>query len=168
MQHTIKNKMTYYYKTMPSPVGQLKLIASSRGIAAILWQDDDPQRGGFIELTPDNKHPALLECKKQLQEYFAGKRKKFSLQLDAKGTDFQKRVWQELAKIPFGETRSYGEIAKKIGNEKASRPVGGASGRNPLPIIVPCHRVIGSSGKLTGFAGGIKVKEFLLQLEKNL
>jgi methylated-DNA-[protein]-cysteine S-methyltransferase len=118
-------------------------------------------------LAEDKKHPVLLETEKQLGEYFAGKRSRFSVKLDPKGTDFQNKVWAALRTIPFGETRSYGQIARQIGNVKAMRAVGAANGKNPISIIVPCHRVIGASGKLTGFAGGLDVKEQLLSLEGN-
>ena len=107
----------------------------------------------------------LLETERQLNEYFAGKRKKFSLKFDCLGTKFQKDVWQALATIPFGETRSYGQIARQIGRPKAVRAVGAANGKNPISIVVPCHRVIGSNGKLTGFAGGLETKASLLRME---
>ena len=107
----------------------------------------------------------LLETERQLNDYFAGKRKSFSLKLDFQGTEFQKKVWAALLTIPFGETRSYGQIAKQIKNPKAVRAVGAANGKNPMSIIAPCHRVIGSSGKLTGFAGGLEAKARLLALE---
>jgi len=107
----------------------------------------------------------LLETEQQLNDYFAGKRKKFSIKFDFAGTDFQKKVWETLAAIPFGETPSYGEIARRIGRPDAARAVGAAIGRNPISIAVPCHRVIGSNGKLTGFAGGLHTKASLLSLE---
>lgn len=157
--------MTYSFKIMSSPVGLLTLIASDSALMAVIWEDDDPKRVRVKSQTEDIKHPVLLEAERQLQEYFSGKRKSFSLKLDLQGTEFQKAVWSELLKIPYGETRSYGELARKIGNAKASRAVGAANGKNPISIIVPCHRVIGSSGKLTGFAGGLLVKEKLLKLE---
>jgi len=116
-------------------------------------------------MTEDQQHPTLLETQQQLTEYFAGTRKRFDLPLDFEGTDFQKAVWQALLTIPFGETRSYRDIAEQIGNVKAVRAVGAANGRNPISIIAPCHRVIGASGDLTGFAGGLKTKELLLRLE---
>jgi methylated-DNA-[protein]-cysteine S-methyltransferase len=114
----------------------------------------------------DQRHPILLHTERQLDEYFAGKRKTFSIALDIRGTSFQKNVWEALLAIPFGETRSYGQLAKQLGNSKAMRAVGAANGRNPMSIIVPCHRVIGSSGKLTGFAGGLETKARLLSLEE--
>jgi methylated-DNA-[protein]-cysteine S-methyltransferase len=157
--------MTYFYKTMKSPVGELKLVASDNGLAAILWENDDPRRVRLAPLSEDTKHPVLLETERQLNDYFGGKRKSFSLKLDFRGTEFQKRVWAALLTIPFGETRSYGQIAKQIKKPKAVRAVGAANGRNPISIIAPCHRVIGSTGKLTGFAGGLEAKALLLALE---
>ncbi len=157
--------MTYFYKTMKSPVGKLKLVASDNGLAAILWENDNPRRVRLAPLSEDTQHPVLLETERQLKDYFAGKRKSFSLELDFKGTEFQKRVWAALLTIPFGETRSYGQIAKQIKKPEAFRAVGAANGRNPISIIAPCHRVIGSTGKLTGFAGGLEAKAVLLALE---
>jgi methylated-DNA-[protein]-cysteine S-methyltransferase len=113
----------------------------------------------------DVRQPILLETERQLKEYFEGKRQEFSIPLDMRGTAFQKNVWEALLAIPFGETRSYGQLAKQLGRPSAARAVGGASGRNPLSIVVPCHRVIGASGELTGFAGGIGAKERLLKIE---
>ena len=158
-------KTEYVYTTMASPVGELKLVGSDRGLAAVLWENERPNRVRVTATREDANHPVLLETQRQLGEYFAGKRTKFDLTLDFLGTDFQKSVWGELLRIPFGETRTYGEIAKKLGNAKAMRAVGAANGRNPISIIAPCHRVIGASGKLTGFAGGLKAKADLLHLE---
>jgi methylated-DNA-[protein]-cysteine S-methyltransferase len=117
------------------------------------------------ELVEDGGHPVLVETERQLGEYFAGRRREFSVALDMRGTRFQRDVWEALLAIPFGETRSYGQLARQLGNQRATRAVGAANGRNPVSIIVPCHRVIGSSGKLTGFAGGLDVKARLLNLE---
>jgi methylated-DNA-[protein]-cysteine S-methyltransferase len=158
--------MDYAFKTMKSPVGDLKLVASEKGLAAILWPNDDPKRVRLAPLTEDRRHPVLKETERQLGEYFKGRRKTFDLPLDFAGTVFQKRVWKALLKIPYGQTRSYGELAKQLGNAKAMRAVGAANGRNPISIVAPCHRVIGASGKLTGFAGGLQAKAFLLQLER--
>jgi methylated-DNA-[protein]-cysteine S-methyltransferase len=166
MKTTKEKPTTYFYKTMKSPVGVLKLVASDRGLAAILWENDDPKRIRLSPLAEDKNHSVLLETERQLNDYFAGKRKKFSLKFDTVGTEFQKEVWQALAAIPFGETRSYGQIAKQIGRPKAVRAVGAANGKNPISIIVPCHRVIGSNGKLTGFAGGLEIKATLLRIEE--
>ena len=157
--------MTYFYKTMTSPVGELKLVASDKGLAAILWENDDPHRVRLDPVSEDKQHPVLLETERQLNDYFSGKRKSFSLDLDFKGTEFQKKVWAALLTIPFGETRSYAQIANQIQNPKAVRAVGAANGKNPISIIAPCHRVIGSTGKLTGFAGGLQAKACLLALE---
>ena len=157
--------MTYFYKAMKSPVGELKLVASDKGLAAILWEKDNPRRVRLAPVSEDKKHPVLLETERQLNDYFSGKRKSFSLKLDFKGTEFQKTVWAALLTIPFGETRSYGQIAKQINKPKAVRAVGAANGKNPISIIAPCHRVIGSTGKLTGFAGGLEAKARLLALE---
>lgn len=108
----------------------------------------------------------IKECFKQLKEYFEGDRVKFDLPLEPKGTEFQSKVWNELLKIPYGETKSYKDIAIAVGNEKACRAIGMANNKNPIPIIIPCHRVIGSNGKLVGYAGGLNVKEKLLNIEK--
>jgi methylated-DNA-[protein]-cysteine S-methyltransferase len=135
-------------------------------LVAILWENDSPRRVRLTEVVANEQHPVLVETERQLGEYFAGKRKMFSVALDMRGTHFQKDVWEALLAIPFGQTRSYGQLAKQLGNPRATRAVGAANGRNPISIIVPCHRVIGSSGKLTGFAGGLEVKAHLLGLEK--
>jgi methylated-DNA-[protein]-cysteine S-methyltransferase len=155
----------YFYKTVKSPVGELKLVASNDGLGAILWENEDPRRFWLNIVAEDKNHPVLRETERQLKEYFAGRRKVFDLKLDFAGTTFQKKVWQALLTIPFGETRTYGQIAKQIGKPKAVRAVGAANGRNPISIVAPCHRVIGSTGDLTGFAGGLEAKAHLLGLE---
>jgi methylated-DNA-[protein]-cysteine S-methyltransferase len=157
--------MTYTCKTIDSPLGPLQLVASDRGLAAILWQDENPSglRSSPVE---DPDHPVLVETERQLRAYFAGKLRRFSLPLDFQGTAFQQSVWQALLTIPFGETRSYAEIARQIGRPKAVRAVGAANGRNPISIVAPCHRVIGSNGALTGYAGGLAAKQHLLGLER--
>jgi methylated-DNA-[protein]-cysteine S-methyltransferase len=157
--------MNLFYKFMESPVGKLKLVASNKGLVAVLWENDNPHRVRLTDLTEDANHPMLQQAERQLQEYFAGKRKSFAIPLDMKGTPFQRSVWEALLAIPFGETRTYGELAKQLGTPTASRAVGAANGRNPVSIVVPCHRVIGASGKLTGFAGGLETKAQLLSLE---
>lgn len=157
--------MTHYYKIIWSPVGELTLVADDRGLAAILWEDDKPDRVRLGALSEKADHSILIETERQLGEYFAGTRRTFDVPLSFAGTDFQKRVWAALLAIPFGETRSYGEIAHQLGAPGASRAVGAANGRNPISIIAPCHRVVGSNGKLTGFAGGLEAKRFLLDLE---
>jgi methylated-DNA-[protein]-cysteine S-methyltransferase len=155
------------YKIIESPIGKLKLVAGEKGLVAILWERDSPRRVRLGDLAENDKHPVLVETERQLGEYFGGKRKEFSIALDMRGTKFQKDVWQALRKIPFGETRSYGQLARQMGNPRATRAVGAANGRNPLSIIAPCHRVIGSTGELTGFAGGLDAKSYLLRLEGN-
>jgi methylated-DNA-[protein]-cysteine S-methyltransferase len=117
------------------------------------------------DLVENAAHPMLLRAETELNEYFASRRNTFTVPLDMRGTYFQKQVWEALLSIPFGETRTYGQLAKQLGNPKATRAVGAANGRNPIAIVVPCHRVIGFSGKLTGFAGGLDAKAHLLKLE---
>src|SRR5215469_7166921 len=151
--------------TIRSPVGALTLIASNDGLAAILWENDKPGRVPLNVVGEDAAHPILRETERQLADYFAGRRRAFDIPLDFAGTEFQKAVWGALLTIPFGETRSYAQIARQIGHPTAVRAVGAANGRNPISIVTPCHRVIGSSGKLTGFAGGLDAKAFLLNLE---
>ena len=155
----------HVYKRMDSPVGILTLVASDDGLAAILWENDRPRRVRLNLEAEEAGHPVLVEAERQLVEYFAGRRKQFALKLDVSGTPFQRQVWNALLTIPFGETRSYRQIATQIGNPRAVRAVGAANGRNPLSIVAPCHRVVGSSGALTGFAGGLDVKARLLALE---
>ena len=161
----MKATRDYSYMTMRSPVGRLTLVATQRGLAAILWENERAGRVNVDLEHEDRRHPVLLETERQLKEYFAGQRTSFTLALDVAGTDFQRKVWQALLTIPFGETRSYAEIARQIGRPKAMRAVGAANGRNPLSIVAPCHRVIGTNGRLTGFAGGLDTKAFLLELE---
>ena len=140
-------------------------MASDAGLVAILWPNDDPARVRLGELVESDTHPVLVETERQLREYFDGGRKAFDLKLDFCGTEFQRKVWHALLTIPYGETRSYSQIAEQIGSPEAVRAVGAANGRNPISIVAPCHRVIGSNGKLTGFAGGLETKAFLLTLE---
>ncbi|MEZ2441725.1 methylated-DNA--[protein]-cysteine S-methyltransferase [Chitinophaga sp. RCC_12] len=160
--------MTYYHKIMTSPVGQLTLIASDKGLAAVLWENEVADRVPISAGANDIHHPILCQAEEQLNEYFAKKRTSFTVALDFVGTEFQKKIWKALLTIPFGETRTYGQIAKQIGDPKAVRAVGGAANKNPISIIAPCHRVIGASGKLVGFAGGIANKSRLLQLENSV
>jgi len=155
----------YVYKMMTSPVGRLKLVASDVGLAAILWENDNPRRVPLNLVAEVPLHPVLLAAEQQLREYFAGERREFSIPLDFGGTEFQNQVWRALLAIPFGETRTYSEIARQIGKPAAVRAVGAANGRNPISIIAPCHRVIGATGRLTGFAGGLEAKAHLLALE---
>jgi methylated-DNA-[protein]-cysteine S-methyltransferase len=158
--------MSYVSKRVHSPVGLLTLVASEHGLAAILWPDDRPGRVrlDIADEVPD--HPVIQETERQLAEYFAGRRTEFDLPLDPSGTPFQQKVWSALRSIPFGETRTYAEVATQNGHPGAARAVGAASGRNPLSIVAPCHRVVGTGGELTGFAGGLEVKARLLAFER--
>jgi len=153
------------YKLVASPIGMLKLVASTKGLVAILWENDKPRRVRLAGEVEEALHPVLVRTEIELSEYFAGKRDKFSVPLDMRGTTFQKQVWQALLAIPFGETRTYSNLANRLGNPAATRAVGAANGRNPIAIVVPCHRVIGATGSLTGFAGGLQAKARLLNLE---
>jgi methylated-DNA-[protein]-cysteine S-methyltransferase len=155
----------HVYTRVQSPVGRLTLVATDDGLAAILWENDRPQRVRLNIEAEEKGHPVLVETERQLEGYFARRRKQFSLPLDLTGTAFQRKVWNALLTIPFGETRSYAEIARQIGNPDAARAVGAANGRNPVSIVAPCHRVVGSTGALTGFAGGLDIKARLLSLE---
>ena len=156
------------HKAMATPVGRLTLVATAEGLAAVLWENDRPGRVKLDVGRQDEEHPVLLEAERQLQEYFDGQRTDFVLRLDLTGTEFQRRVWDALMTIPFGETRSYREVAEQIGSPRAVRAVGAANGKNPVSIVAPCHRVIGTSGALTGFAGGLEVKARLLALEESI
>lgn len=148
-----------------SPVGNLYLVGSNQGLAGIYWERQEiPMALSLTGSGPEIK--ILAQAVKQLKEYFQGKRRDFDLKLDAAGTAFQESVWSELRKIPYGKTCSYGEVAARIQNPKAVRAVGTANGRNPLSIIVPCHRVIAAGGKMGGYAGGLKIKAQLLDLER--
>jgi methylated-DNA-[protein]-cysteine S-methyltransferase len=151
-------KEKVFYK---SEIGILEIIATDNAISRIDFIDETPAE--FILETSNTSY--LNECLKQLTEYFAGKRKIFSLNLAPSGTDFEKRVWQELLKIPFGETISYLQLAERLGDKKVIRAAGRANGKNPLALIIPCHRVIGSDGSLTGYGGGLWRKEWLLKHE---
>lgn len=149
------------YQYMDSPVGRLRLVSNGSGLAKIEFEGREDVAAGDTEKSDRVLRAAIS----QLQEYFRGERQVFDLPLAPLGTPFQQSVWDALAQIPFGEIRSYLDIAETIGNRAAVRAVGAANGRNPLPIVVPCHRVIGSDGSLTGFAGGLEAKTCLLQLE---
>src|SRR5882724_10372224 len=160
-----ETNMILFYKEMKSPVGKLKLVANSKALVAVLWEQERPNRVKLDTMNLDPQQPILIEAERQLSEYFAGKRIQFDLPLQPDGSEFQKKVWQALREIPFGQTRSYLDLAKAVGSSKAARAVGAANGKNPLSIIVPCHRVVGADGSLTGFAGGVETKAALLALE---
>lgn len=157
--------MTLIYRYMDSPVGRLKLVAEADHLVAVLWENDRPGRVRLGVMSEDRGGEFLRSVEQQLSAYFAGSLTRFDLALQFHGTEFQCKVWQALLTIPFGETRSYQDIATQIGNPAAVRAVGAANGKNPISIIAPCHRVIGSSGALTGFAGGLEAKQILLGLE---
>lgn len=146
-----------------SPVGPLTLVSDGAALAGVYFES---QKHGAPPAGPRGTDKIIDAARKQLDAYFAGKRTSFDVPLAPKGTAFQTRVWHALTKIPYGETTSYGAIANAIGSPKAVRAVGAANGRNPIPIIIPCHRVIGANGSLTGFGGGMARKELLLDLER--
>lgn len=149
-----------------SPLGDLTLVSDGDALVAVLWPDDDPKRVPIDhDSSTDDRPPVLDAAAAQLDEYFSGTRTSFDLNLAPRGTEFQQQVWDGLLAIPYGETRSYGELAATIGRPSAARAIGAANGRNPLSIVVPCHRVIGADGSLTGFAGGVSAKQCLLDLE---
>lgn len=157
--------MTYYYTVMKSPVGDITLVADKENLCAIYFPNQKPDRVKFPDLGKKDSHRVLKSAVKQLKAYFSGKNVEFDLPLRPVGTEFQEQVWKALRSIGYGKTVSYSDIANKIKRPKAVRAVGAAIGKNPLSIMIPCHRVIGSNGKLTGFAGGLSTKEFLLNLE---
>ncbi len=157
--------MRHRFKTMASPVGRLTLVSAGDALAAILWEHDRPARVPVDLTVRDDDDPVLVEAQRQLGDYFAGARSAFEIPLAFAGTPFQREVWHALLRIPFGQTRTYAQIACEIGRPGAVRAVGAANGRNPISIVAPCHRVVGSDGSLTGFAGGLDAKAFLLALE---
>ncbi|MDE2248604.1 MAG: methylated-DNA--[protein]-cysteine S-methyltransferase [Xanthomonadaceae bacterium] len=152
-----------HYDEMPSPAGRLLLVADREGLREIRFEHERHPRA--LPAGRVRASAALAFARSQLEEYFAGTRQRFELPLHPLGTPFQLAVWQELGRIPYGATISYGELARRIGRPAAMRAVGAANGRNPLPIVLPCHRVIGADGSLTGFGGGLPLKQWLLALE---
>ncbi|SFN24739.1 methylated-DNA-[protein]-cysteine S-methyltransferase [Chryseobacterium oleae] len=164
----MENRKPLIYKDVPSSVGVIRVISSDTGLVAIIWEGEDYKRTKLSEPIKDDEHPLLLQAEQQLNEYFQNKRTTFDIPLDFRGTEFQIRVWEALLKIPYGITKTYGELAKILGDSKAVRAVGGALNKNPISIIVPCHRVVGASGKLVGFAGGLDNKSILLDLEQGV
>ena len=154
------------YVAMKSPVGTLTLVATKVGLSE-LWFDKPAATDVRRAIgRPSPKNPVLVDSARQLREYFAGKRTRFEIPLDLAGTDFQRRAWLALLEIPFGETRTYADHASRIGRPRAVRAVGAANGRNPIAIVVPCHRLVGADGSLTGFGGGLRAKAWLLALER--
>lgn len=149
---------TFFYQT---DIGKIGIVGSYNTVTNVYLHEKDVPEVAVVRETP-----LLKEAGRQLQEYFIGKRVEFALPLEPAGTKFMQQVWEALRTIPYGETRSYREIAERIGNRNAARAVGLANNRNPLPIFIPCHRVIGTNGKLTGYRGGLQIKERLLELER--
>jgi methylated-DNA-[protein]-cysteine S-methyltransferase len=156
---------TIFSTTLDSPVGTLHLAASDSALLAVVWRRSSTPQLSFDAAIERVDHPVLSETLRQLGQYFAGDRRTFDVPLEFRGTDFQRQVWTSLLSIPFGETRSYLDVARSLGNADAVRAVGAANGRNPISIIAPCHRVIGASGALTGFGGGLEAKAWLLAHE---
>lgn len=152
------------FDEIASPVGRLRLIASGHALVGIWFEHG--RDGARPRPDLERAGSSILEnARAQLEQYFAGQRREFDLPLEPRGTDFQRRVWQRLMSIPYGETTTYGALARELGDPGASRAVGLANGSNPIPIVIPCHRVIGADGSLTGFGGGLTVKQALLELE---
>jgi methylated-DNA-[protein]-cysteine S-methyltransferase len=151
--------MATYFKTMDTPIGVLKLTSDVSFLKSVSFDAE-------IQEDASELPNVLIMAQKQLEEYFSGKRRQFDLPLDPEGTGFQHKVWKQLSEVPYGTTRSYVEIARILGSENSSRAVGMANGRNPIPVIIPCHRIIGHNGKMTGYAGGLERKKWLLLHEQ--
>jgi len=152
------------YDEFRSPQGRMILTATRKGLAGVYFEGQKhfPEKRGWQR---DARHPVLRQAKQELSEYFAGKRTRFSVALDPQGTPFQRSVWRQIAKVNFGRTLTYGEIARRAGYPGSARAAGAATGRNPIGVIVPCHRIMGADGSLTGYAGGLARKRALLALE---
>ena len=158
--------MSVSFQKIKSPIGILCLVAEGKNLLAVVFEKNWRKYREQFEEIMETETPILRQAKQQLSEYFSGKRKTFDLAYELKGTDFQKRAWKALSKIPFGKTKSYKEQAVLIGSPKAARAIGRVDGLNPLCIILPCHRVIGTNGSLTGYGGGLDAKKYLLNLEQ--
>ena len=155
-----------HYKNIKSPIGKITLVSSEDALVALYVNDELMPKKDLAKKS--DTHKILLLAEKQLNEYFEGRRKTFDILLHPEGTEFQNKAWKVLSSIPYGNVWSYGQQAKTLNSPNGQRAVGGANGKNPIPIIIPCHRVIGSTGKLTGFSGGMNIKVFLLKLEGHL
>lgn len=153
---------------LPSPVGELRLVATATALVAVLWPDEREGRVRFAVDPVEGPNPVLRQTADQLDEYFAGTRQMFDLPLDLRGTEFQQAVWSALADIPFAETSTYSKQAAAVGRPTAMRAVGSANGRNPLSIVLPCHRIVAANGGLAGFAGGLDTKRWLLEHERSV
>jgi methylated-DNA-[protein]-cysteine S-methyltransferase len=162
--NTFVNTETIFYSEADSPLGQLLYVASEHGLRGIYFEQHKHFRGKGV-WTNAPEHPVLQQAMREMQEFFDGKREQFDVPLDLQGTPFQQAVWQALMRIPFGDTISYGEHAQRVGKPDAARAVGAAIGRNPVSIIVPCHRVVAGNGNITGYAGGLERKRALLAFE---
>lgn len=154
------------HRHLAAPVGTLKLVATDRGLRAVLWPVERPGRVRLAPSAPSLDDAVLVAAAEQLLAYFAGDLQQFSLPLDPQGTPFQRSVWEALERVPHGTTTTYRALASSVGRPAAARAVGAAVGRNPLSVVVPCHRVIGGDGSLTGFAGGLEAKRWLLDHER--
>ena len=154
-----------YYDVFKSPQGEILLTATDGGVSGIYFKGQKYFPAKQKDWKRDPGRPALKRAKRELAEYFAGRRKRFAVALDPQGTPFQKKVWKAIARVGFGETISYGELAKRAGAPRSIRATGAATGRNPISIVVPCHRILGANGSLTGYAGGLARKRALLRLE---
>jgi methylated-DNA-[protein]-cysteine S-methyltransferase len=160
--------MSYCYDFTNSPQGQMLLVADERGLSGVYFDGQKYLPRVGTEWRRDSNHPVLRQAKRELAEYFGGKRKRFEVALAPAGTPFQKSVWKAISTVDFGETISYGELARRAGSPGSGRAAGAATGRNPITIIVPCHRIVGSTGSLTGYAGGLDRKRALLALESEV
>ena len=154
-----------YYDTFESPHGQMLLVATDNGVSGVYFDGQKYFPGKEKDWQRDGRHAPLKQAKRELQEYFAGRRKRFEVALDPEGTPFQRSVWKAISTVDFGETITYGELARRAGRPGSARAAGAATGRNPIGIIVPCHRIMGANGALTGYAGGLSKKRALLALE---
>ena len=170
MRTIVRVRNTEYFSgSMKAPFGTIEVIASDRGVHNVMFDPDElPRNLREATVTRRPSHPVVAEALSQLREYFAGSRTKFDLKLDLEGTDFQVSAWKALAKVGYGRTASYLQQATNIGRPTATRAVGAANGRNPVAIILPCHRIVGANGSLTGFAGGLGVKQWLLDHEQKV
>ena len=156
---------THWHTIIDSPIGPLGLVATDQGLRAVIWRGEETSVKLPTDMLDGSDHPVLIRAAEQLTEYFHGGRTRFDLPLDLRGTEFQVAAWRALGDIPYGSTRSYGTQAAQIGRPRAVRAIGQANGRNPVPIVLPCHRVIGADGSLVGFGGGLDTKTLLLQHE---
>jgi len=162
-----ENVMKYYFKKLDSPIGILYVVATSQHLGGLVPEIGWSRLKKRFKRLVESDNDIINKTQYQLSEYFKGIRQKFDIPISLNGTDFQKSAWDALLEIPYGKTITYGEQAKNIGSPRAMRAVGGANGANPIAIVVPCHRVIGKSGKLTGYASGLDIKRFLLELENS-